>query len=254
MRFHLPERPAMSHACPTSISARIGAALCAALLLTVAGCASRPTKDTTTATADSCRADRLSSAACTADVDGDNVPDWLDRCPNTPRGAQVDGIGCSLDSDCDGVADGLDQCPRSLLDATVDGVGCAGNAPASVAPPASALPVDELIVLDDVAFAYRSGALRDEAKAILDNVAEQLRRKPGVQVMVTGHTDNIGSAGYNLKLSAARAKSVSDYLVAKGIAASRLSSRGAGLSQPIADNATDAGRARNRRVELRLKN
>jgi len=68
---------------------------------------------------------------------------------------------------------------------------------------------------------------------------------------VQGHTDNVGSDDYNLKLSDARAASVVAWLVSKGITADRLTAQGYGMRQPIADNGSDEGRAKNRRVELR---
>jgi len=72
-----------------------------------------------------------------------------------------------------------------------------------------------------------------------------------VKVQVAGHTDNTGSAAYNLKLSDKRAKSVMDYLISKGVPASQLSEKGYGLTEPIGDNKTAEGRAQNRRVGLR---
>jgi outer membrane protein OmpA-like peptidoglycan-associated protein len=71
-----------------------------------------------------------------------------------------------------------------------------------------------------------------------------------VNIEVAGHTDSRGSDAYNIKLSQRRAEAVRDYLISKGIAADRLSAKGYGESQPVADNATDEGRFKNRRVEL----
>lgn len=220
------------------------------LALLVSGCASRPSSPLAEGR-EACRADRLASEVCTADSDLDNVPDWLDRCPNTVAGAQVDGIGCALDSDCDGIADGLDQCPRSPLDGMVDARGCA--AAATPAPAAATMLTETLITLDGVAFAYRSNTLTAPAQAQLERVAETLRSNPQLRVSITGHTDNVGSAAYNEALSARRAEAVAAYLQSLGIAAGRLSTRGAGFSQPVASNDTEQGRASNRRVELHLQ-
>jgi len=92
--------------------------------------------------------------------------------------------------------------------------------------------------------------IKPESKDIVDEVVTALKAKPKLKVKLEGHTDNVGSAADNKKLSDARAKAVMDAIVAKGIDKSRLSAEGFGLEKPIADNGTEAGRAKNRRVEL----
>src|SRR5690606_14348664 len=89
-------------------------------------------------------------------------------------------------------------------------------------------------------------------EAALDDAAATLKRYPDIRVEVAGHTDSDGSAEYNEGLSQRRALTVRDYLVRQGIDEDRLSVRGYGESQPIADNATAEGKARNRRVVLRI--
>ncbi|HFQ89547.1 MAG TPA: OmpA family protein [Desulfobulbus sp.] len=86
----------------------------------------------------------------------------------------------------------------------------------------------------------------------LDKVVLLLRKHPEVRMEVAGYTDNIGDAARNLKVSEARARRVLNYLVSKGIAPDRLVARGYGEADPVADNSTPAGRARNRRVELHI--
>jgi outer membrane protein OmpA-like peptidoglycan-associated protein len=124
-------------------------------------------------------------------------------------------------------------------------------APAPVPAPAPA-PVcnDVVTVLDGVTFDTNSDRLTLNARRVLDNVVDRLKASPSDTVEVLAHTDSQGSAEYNMGLSIRRAKSVDDYLVAQGIAGSRVSYRGVGEAQPIADNDTAAGRALNRRVEL----
>jgi outer membrane protein OmpA-like peptidoglycan-associated protein len=78
-----------------------------------------------------------------------------------------------------------------------------------------------------------------------------LKARLDLKLEVQGHTDNVGGADYNQKLSEARANTVVNWLKAKGITADRLSARGYGLTKPIADNGSDEGRAKNRRVELK---
>jgi outer membrane protein OmpA-like peptidoglycan-associated protein len=92
--------------------------------------------------------------------------------------------------------------------------------------------------------------LRPEASAILDQAAESLKAWGDVKVEVAGHTDSRSSDAYNMTLSQNRANAVREYLVGKGIAAERLTAKGYGESQPVADNDTEEGRFKNRRVEL----
>jgi outer membrane protein OmpA-like peptidoglycan-associated protein len=86
----------------------------------------------------------------------------------------------------------------------------------------------------------------------LDKVVQLLQENPTVKIQIAGHTDNVGTVGDNTKLSGNRAKAVVTYLAGKGIDAKRLSFKGFGATQPIADNKTEAGRAQNRRTELKI--
>ncbi len=176
-----------------------------------------------------------SKVVCQNDTDGDGVTDDLDKCPETPKGAQVDAEGCPLDTDGDGVADYMDKCPQTPQGATVDEVGCMKQ-----------------LILNNVEFVVDSSELTMDAKASLDLVADALRGRPDVKTMsVIGHTDSTGSDAHNQKLSERRAAAVADYLRRTGVS-SRFVSSGSGEKQPIADNATEQGRARNRRVELNV--
>ncbi|HND26942.1 MAG TPA: OmpA family protein [Pseudomonadales bacterium] len=142
------------------------------------------------------------------------------------------------DSDGDGVVDRLDQCPGTPAGAKVDSTGCL---------------VAQVLLLKDVNFEFNSAKLTSESKIILDQAAAALKKTPGKKVEVAGHTDAVGSNTYNMKLSQARAKSVRDYLIAQGVDAARLTSAGYGEEKPVADNGSDEGRAKNRRVELHIK-
>ncbi|WP_083930812.1 OmpA family protein [Solimonas variicoloris] len=110
----------------------------------------------------------------------------------------------------------------------------------------------DTVVLRGVNFEFDKWNLTLNAKGLLDLVVDALQKRADIKVEIDGHTDSKGSDSYNLKLSDRRAKSVMDYLLAKGIAPSRLASKGFGESMPIADNASDEGRAINRRVELKV--
>ena len=106
------------------------------------------------------------------------------------------------------------------------------------------------MVLEGVNFDNDKAVLRQEDMAVLDQAAATLKEWGEVKVEVAGHTDNRSSDAYNMKLSQRRAEAVRDYLISKGVAADRLSAKGYGESRPIADNVTEQGRFKNRRVEL----
>lgn len=100
-------------------------------------------------------------------------------------------------------------------------------------------------------FDFNQATLRPDSDAVLQKVLALLNARPDLKLEVQGHTDNVGSDDYNQKLSEARANSVVAWLRAKGVAVNRLSAHGYGMSVPIADNGSDEGRAKNRRVELK---
>lgn len=168
---------------------------------------------------------------CPIDSDGDGVYDYLDMCAGTPKGASVDPTGCPTDSDGDLIYDYLDKCPGTPKDATVDERGC--------------------WVLKGVYFATDKWEVTPESYPVLDEVVFVLNRNPDLKVEIQGHTDNVGEAQYNRELSKKRARSVMGYLIQEGIQPGRLSYEGYGFSNPATSNATPAGRAKNRRVELK---
>jgi len=112
----------------------------------------------------------------------------------------------------------------------------------------------EIVVLKGINFAFNSAELTPESKKILDENRDvaRLKGEPDIRVEIAGHTDSIGSDAYNQQLSERRAKAVVDYLVSKGVDPKRLKAVGYGKKQPVATNATEAGRAQNRRVELQV--
>jgi outer membrane protein OmpA-like peptidoglycan-associated protein/outer membrane scaffolding protein for murein synthesis (MipA/OmpV family) len=177
---------------------------------------------------------QVDAVGCPIDSDGDGVPDYLDKCPDTPKGAPVDAVGCPLDSDGDGVPDYLDQCPGTLKGVKVDEKGCA------------------LSMSLHINFDFDKADIKPEFKPELDKAAEFIRKYPDVpQIVIEGHTDSRGREAYNQKLSERRAQAVRQYLVDNySIEAERLVAVGRGESMPVADNATEEGRARNRRVEI----
>ena len=112
------------------------------------------------------------------------------------------------------------------------------------------IKIGERIILEGVNFETAKTTLLPSARTILDQVASSLSAYPSAEVAIHGHTDNVGGASYNMKLSLGRADAVKAYLVSKGIAASRISTKGFGFAKPVADNATPEGRAKNRRIEF----
>ena len=112
-----------------------------------------------------------------------------------------------------------------------------------------ALNKDGFIALD-IHFDTAKATIKADSTAQVDEIASLLKANPKLKLSVEGHTDNTGTPEGNRKLSDARAASVKAALVAKGIEAPRLQSKGFGQDKPVADNRTEEGRAKNRRVEL----
>jgi OOP family OmpA-OmpF porin len=135
----------------------------------------------------------------------------------------------------------------------------AAPAPPPCEPPAPGQPISlegcklgDTIVLHGVNFEFNKDTLTNNAKTILDGVADALKARPDIKVEVDGYTDGKGSDAYNLKLSDRRAHSVLRYLASHGVSGDRMTSKGFGKDNPIADNTTDEGREINRRVELKV--
>ena len=118
--------------------------------------------------------------------------------------------------------------------------------------PLQPLEVNAAVVLRNIFFDVNKFDLKTESQVELDKLVQLLKENPTLKIRLEGHTDNVGSATDNLRLSDNRAKAVVGYLVSKGIPAARLQARGFGATQPIADNKTEEGRAKNRRTELKV--
>ncbi len=191
------------------------------------------------------------SDGCPADSDrdGDGIPDSADACPDVPEdkdGVQ-DADGCpEEDADNDGIPDGEDRCPLEPGPANkiAEKHGC---------PSLTRVTEDgEVALLEPIQFEYNSARIKKASYPILDEIVTLMKSRPSMRIGVYGHTDNRGTAAYNLRLSTQRAASCLDYLVSKGINRNRLESQGFGLTKPIATNDTDDGRAKNRRVEFKI--
>ena len=168
------------------------------------------------------------------DRDNDGIIDSEDACPDDAGPAEFNGCP---DSDGDGIIDKNDKCPTEPGVPEFD--GC---------PPPPPPPLDLTIV---VYFDINKTILDNDDKALLDKLADQLMNSEESTIIANGYTDNTGADTYNQKLSERRAKAVKDYLVGKGIAAERITTKGYGETNPAATNDTQEGRAKNRRVEFK---
>lgn len=113
--------------------------------------------------------------------------------------------------------------------------------------------VDEAILVkfdSGILFDFNKSTLKSEAKTNIAKLVETLNKEPNTDILVIGHTDNVGTLAANDKVSSDRAKSVRDYAVSQGLSAGRIATEGKNYSEPIASNDTEAGRAQNRRVEI----
>lgn len=131
---------------------------------------------------------------------------------------------------------------KAALAKFVDDVFCAPVAEAK----------EEAMILRGINFDFDKSDIKPEFRPVLDEAVATLQKKANVNVIIEGHTDAIGSDAYNMKLSERRAKAVHGYFLKKGLAAGRMKTIGYGESKPKADNATEQGRAINRRVELKV--
>jgi OOP family OmpA-OmpF porin len=200
------------------------------------------------------------------DADSDGVADSADICLNLPGEPSSDPLmnGCPeapLDSDGDSIPDGFDACPREPGEPT--GVrrthGCPKPAvpvapPAPVPePPAATVSEHEITISEQVQFETGTAVIRPESDAILGAVRHALHEHPEIRLVeIQGHTDDTGTPELNRHLSQERAAAVHAWLVAHGIDAARLRPIGYGQAHPLADNTSEAGRAKNRRVEFRI--
>ena len=124
--------------------------------------------------------------------------------------------------------------------------------PAAAAPAPAAPAATKVTYAADAFFDFDKAVLKPEGKAKLDDLADKVKGINLEVVIAVGHTDSKGTDGYNQKLSVRRAEAVKAYLVSKGIESNRVYTEGKGEGQPVADNATNEGRAKNRRVEVEV--
>ena len=209
------------------------------------------------------------------DRDGDGFIDQADKCPLEAEDFDLfeDEDGCpELDNDQDGLVDERDNCPLQPgdpinggcpnedrdQDGVMDSVDACPNVPGN---PPSGCPKRVLVkvtatqieIKEKINFETNGSAIKGSTSfEIIDQVASVLKSNPSLKVVVEGHTDDVGAADYNLRLSDDRANSVRDALIDRGVEKNRLDAVGFGEAKPIASNKSSKGRAENRRVEFKI--
>ncbi|HVZ96479.1 MAG TPA: OmpA family protein [Chitinophagaceae bacterium] len=206
------------------------------------------------------------------DKDGDGIADKDDKCPDVPGLAKYGG--CPIpDTDKDGINDEEDKCPDvpgvakyqgcPIPDTDKDGVNDEEDKCPNEPGPASnyGCPVIQQAVVEkvnkaakNIYFATGSSKLLAKSFPSLKEVVQILKDNPTYKINIDGYTDNTGTPEKNQVLSENRANSVKDYLVKNGVDESKITATGHGQDDPVADNKTAAGRAKNRRVEMKLRN
>lgn len=208
----------------------------------------------------------ISADGC-PDMDEDGVADADDRCPETP--GDVAHNGCP-DRDHDGIPDIDDACPSvaglaelgGCPDRDHDGVIDSKDRCPDEAGPASNQGCPQVTIEEEeklefaataIEFEVNKAKIKSTSFTLLDEIVELLKKYPAYVMNLDGYTDNTGSDKINDRLSKERAEAVRDYFISKGIEASRLQATGHGSSNPVADNGTKEGRAKNRRVVMKMK-
>ena len=169
------------------------------------------------------------------DTDEDGIPDPKDKCPDTPKGCPVDADGCPLDSDGDGVIDCEDKCPTEKGPASND--GCPDWAD---------------LEIPTIYFDLNKAVLKEEGKAELDKLADKLITSKEYNLVIGGHTCNVGTEKYNMGLSEKRAQAVVKYLAIKGVSNASVGSNNYGEEKPAVENNSRDNRKMNRRAEFEV--
>jgi len=176
------------------------------------------------------------------DNDEDGVPNQDDNCPDEK--GSPDNKGCPLpDRDGDGVPDATDKCPE--IKGTAEFDGCPNQKNKIVE-----LLNENRIIL----FSVDSSVLSKEGIDFLESMLPYIVQSPNLAIEVSGHASSDGSSSYNQVLSEKRAQSVAEYLRNKGVKESQIQTIGLGETQPIESNSNEMGRAKNRRIEIKISN
>lgn len=202
------------------------------------------------------------------DTDADGVVDLDDKCSGTLAKYKVDATGCPIDTDKDGVLNEDDKCPTiagtlalgGCADSDKDGVSdledrCPGKVGTLANKGCPEIAKEDLTRINTIAskiyFETGKAVLKPESLPQLDALVQILNKYEGAVLIIEGHTDSDGTDEYNQDLSQRRTEAVKQYLMSKGILESQLVAIGYGESKPIDTNDNAAGKAKNRRVELK---
>lgn len=178
------------------------------------------------------------------DTDKDGVNDENDKCPDAAGYGRYEG--CPVpDTDGNGINDEADKCPNEK--GTAENNGCPAEIKKEIVEKVN-------YAAEKIQFSSSKVALLPQSLKVLDDVVKILNENPEINVLIEGHTSADGTLTYNMKLSEERANTVKNYLQSKGIAASRLTAKGFGPTQPLNSGKTPQERSQNRRVELKLSN
>nr|WP_294905674.1 OmpA family protein [uncultured Lacibacter sp.] len=189
---------------------------------------------------DQCPNDKGTLNGC-PDSDNDGVADKDDKCKDVAGIARYNG--CPIpDTDGDGVNDEEDKCPNEA--------GITANNGCPEIKQEIKQKID--FAAKNILFQFASAVILKKSHASLNEVVKVLEANPSMKLTIAAHADNVGTVERNLYWSEERAKAVADYFISKGISADRITYKGYGDTQPIADNKTAKGRALNRRVEMKL--
>ena len=179
------------------------------------------------------------------DSDNDGISDSVDECPK--MAGPIETNGCP-DSDGDGIADKADACPNEK--GTIENMGCPNTKLSEVK--AQEIEKDMSSFADFIEFGTNKYVIKEKSYKILNEIINLMQKYPNSKFEIEGHTDNVGSEADNQILSESRAYAMRQYFVDKGIDPKRMTFVGYGELRPRATNTTPEGRARNRRVEIRL--
>lgn len=174
------------------------------------------------------------------DTDGDSIPDMTDACPD--KKGPISTNGCP-DTDGDGVHDGIDKCPT--VAGPKSNEGC----------PELKQEIKQLFqkALQGIQFETGKAVIKKQSNGILDAVVKMMKENPNYKLIIEGHTDDVGDDQANMTLSQNRAEAVAKYLISNGVDPLKVSATGYGETKPVDTNKTKAGKARNRRVELKVE-
>jgi OmpA-OmpF porin, OOP family len=205
------------------------------------------------------------------DFDNDSIPDYQDSCPKAKGLKKFNGCP---DTDKDGIQDRFDKCPEVAgivkfqgcpdrdNDSVPDYIDDCPDTPGLVRLKGCPDPnemskraIDSTISFKAQSIFFQTAKFKilPESYAILNDIAEIIKVNPEMVFLIEGHTDIRGGELYNLELSKNRANSVAEYLISKGVARATLEAVGFGMKYPIADNRTESGRSKNRRVDITVK-